>query len=120
MFKGLEYLGCPLIFIIARITGQSDTPVLVPVPAIMKHVRFRVDIFINSLVHVFMEFYTLGLTPVLIAQVIDNRAACQIVAEGDMSFSDRAIDIFHRHLHGTLAEMSILFYRTYQGYRHHF
>jgi hypothetical protein len=90
-FQGSQDLFCSRILKVTGVARQSDTPVLVTVPAVVEHVGLGADIGVDSLVHVLVKPRALPRRPVFMAQVVDDCASSQVVSKRYVPFLDGTV-----------------------------
>jgi mannose-6-phosphate isomerase-like protein (cupin superfamily) len=77
--------------VIGRVGGETDTPVLVAIPAIVKHVRLGFDVGVHRAVEITVKSFPFSVGPPFETQVIGQSAQCQVVTERDVTGANRSI-----------------------------
>jgi len=119
LLQRLENGAAALVLVVRGVTRQADAPVLVAVPAVVKDVRLRLHVGINRPVDVFMERLPLGGGPVLVAQIVYDGAASQVVGEGRVSLLDGTLDVLHGFVDRLPAKLRIGLDGAYERHGDH-
>ncbi len=67
LFKRPDNHWCTFVFVIGCVAGQTDTPVLVAVPAVVENMTLGADVGLNGLVDIVIELFAFVPGPVFVA-----------------------------------------------------